>query len=85
MTEFSSDEGNILLSLGLFLEGDTFETISNPERSHNKSLCDWKLALVPGVYERQTSITNFIIPNLQQSKQYYTTLNQTAFSCPSQE
>jgi hypothetical protein len=85
MTEVSSDESNILLSLGLFLEGDTFEIISNPERSHNKLLCDWNIALVPGVYERQTSITNFIIPNLQQSKQYYATLNQRAYSRPSRD
>jgi hypothetical protein len=85
MTEVSSGESNILISLELFLQGDTFEIISNPERSHNKPLCDWKLALVPWVYERQTSITNLIIPNLQQSSQYYTTLNQTAYSRPSRE
>jgi len=56
MTEVSSDESNISLSLGLLLEGDIFEITSRPERSHNKPLCDWKLALVPGVYVRQTSI-----------------------------
>jgi len=43
MTGVSSDESNILIILELYLQEDTFEIISNPERSHNKPLCDWKL------------------------------------------